>query len=147
MDSGLQPRGHWGTAWPWSLWCGGGSHGRRGENLTFVVVILWLFDPKVKHRYTDWREPSIDRKLHFSAAVKAKIASQLVGVYESLAQEGIICWFFNCTVFTCLNMVVNHIKELHGVCYQSYACYRAIEDGGSHSCSNEGYGGRTKVLS
>jgi len=46
---------------------------------------------EVKHRYTDWREPSIDRKLHFSAAVKAKIASQLVGVYESLAQEGIIC--------------------------------------------------------
>ena len=45
-----------------------------------------MFDPKVKHRYTDWREPSIDRKLHFSAAVKAKIASQLVGVYESLAQ-------------------------------------------------------------
>lgn len=51
-------------------------------------------DPMVgemKHRYTDWREPSIDRKLHFSAAVKAKIAIQLVDVYTSLAKEGIIC--------------------------------------------------------
>jgi len=46
---------------------------------------------EVKHRYTDWREPSIDRKLHFSAQVKAKIASQLVDVYAKLAQEGIIC--------------------------------------------------------
>jgi len=45
----------------------------------------------MKHRYTDWREPSIDRKLHFSAAVKAKIAIQLVDVYTSLAKEGIIC--------------------------------------------------------
>jgi len=46
---------------------------------------------EVKHRYQDWREPSIDRKLHFAPAVKAKIATQLIGVFNGLDEEGIIC--------------------------------------------------------
>ena len=46
---------------------------------------------QVKHQYSDWREPSIDRKLHFAAPVKAVIAGQLVAVFEGLDQEGIIC--------------------------------------------------------
>jgi hypothetical protein len=58
-----------------------GSHGVDGDPAEGVVV----------HRYSDWREPSIDRKLHFAAGVKATIATQLVEVFKGLDQEGIIC--------------------------------------------------------
>ena len=60
---------------------------------TCTPVHLYSCTPvlQVKHRYSDWREPSIDRKLHFAAPVKAVIAGQLVAVFEGLDQEGIIC--------------------------------------------------------
>ena len=52
---------------------------------------MYTVHVQVKHQYSDWREPSIDRKLHFSAPVKAVIAGQLVAVFEGLDREGIIC--------------------------------------------------------
>jgi len=56
-----------------------GKHGVEGEP----------GEGEVKHLYGDWREPSIDRKLHFAAAIKQKIATQIIAVFEDLDKEGI----------------------------------------------------------
>ena len=75
-----------------------GRQGVEGDPMVGEVGILLLLLPlllllilQVKHVYSEWKEPSIDRKLHFSAGVKAMVGVEVVEVFKNLDREGIIC--------------------------------------------------------
>jgi len=76
-----------------NTWVDGYNRAATGLELALARVGV-EGDPaegEVRHVYSDWREPSIDRKLHLAAGARAQVAASLVEVYRGLDREGIIC--------------------------------------------------------